>query len=302
MRTLSIAVLSVPAFIAAVPASAQGMGGGYQGGLIPAPGPAPRYNPPPTVSSNPPYYNARQQRASRDRPRRDRWGGMRGGRWQGGWDAPGGWGAYRRPSRGWTLPGYWMSSNFHLPDYYDFGLSAPPSGYFWVRYYDDAVLVDSYGRVRDSVSGIAWASAAASAGADYGDGYGYASGSASASASAITGVDPNPGYYQGHDGDAYGASYQYPGGYAPPAVVAPPAVQHCPQACTHYGQQGYGYYYGGPVTTTVVVQYGQAATTTTTTEEVVYEDAYEDVVVETYAAPDKRVRRRYRTPGKLRPR
>lgn len=85
-----------------------------------------------------------------------RWGNRIGGRWYGGVQAPGGWNAYRRLSRGWQLPGYWYAPSFFIGDYASYGLGAPPYGYNWSRYYDDAVLIDAHGRVYDSVSGVDW--------------------------------------------------------------------------------------------------------------------------------------------------
>ncbi|URW76118.1 RcnB family protein [Sphingomonas donggukensis] len=85
-----------------------------------------------------------------------RWGQSIGGRWHGGVRAPGGWAAYRRPARGWVLPGYWFAPSFYVNDYAAYGLGAPPYGYTWTRYYDDAVLVDGRGRVYDSVTGLDW--------------------------------------------------------------------------------------------------------------------------------------------------
>ena len=85
-----------------------------------------------------------------------RWGNRIGGRWHGGVQAPGGWAAYRQPYRGWSLPSYWFAPSFYMNDYAVYGLGAPPAGYTWTRYYDDAVLVDGRGRVYDSVGGLNW--------------------------------------------------------------------------------------------------------------------------------------------------
>lgn len=227
----------------------------------------------------------------------DRWGGNVGGRWWGGSQAPGGWGGYTRPRRGRTLPPYWMQSNFQIPDYLSFGLAAPPYGYFWVRYYDDAVLVDAQGGIHNSVSGIAWGS---SAGAYAGGGYASSSASAYASGGQMTVIDPNQGYYAPPQG-----------GYAPPVAYGPPAVQvqGCPQVCpppvvyqgggyqqggAYYG--GGGYYAGGSTTTTVVIQSPPVVTTTIIEEEIVTEE----VVTTTYVAP-RRVVRRAPPPRKYRP-
>lgn len=306
MRSVLKSAIMASACLAAAPAVAQVTSPGpvyYNQSGIPAPGfpqarvspNPPHYNAPPRVSPNPPYRGAPRMDRHRNS---NRWGGNINGRWHGGSQAPGGWGAYRRPSRGYQLDNYWMSPGFQIPDYYSYGLSAPPNGYFWVRYYDDAVMVDSYGRVRDSVSGIAWASAeagagyaAASAAASAGGGYGYGQ------RGHIQPVDPNGAYYEddyGYGDQSYGTSYgddiRYPepqGGYAPPVVMGPPAVQMaCPSHCQQsygYGQQGYsggsyyggGYYGGGATTTTVTIQYAPVTTTTTTTieEEVIEESS-----------------------------
>ena len=85
-----------------------------------------------------------------------RWGGQHQGRWVGGWRAPGGWGAYRRPVYGYVLPRYWISPGFYIANYATYGLPRPAYGYGWSRYYDDAVMTDAYGRVYDTRSGIAW--------------------------------------------------------------------------------------------------------------------------------------------------
>lgn len=318
MRIPNKAALLVPAMLAAAPAAAQVTSPGPAfHNTIPAPprmrtggpliAPAPRGMPnrphfrgpmPPRMSHNSPHFSG---------PRRGgggRWGGSINGRWHGGVNAPGGWSSYRRPSRGWTLPPYWMGSSFHIPDYGSFGLGAPPYGYFWVRYYDDAVMVDSYGRVRDSVSGIGWdADADAYAGGGYGYGYAGAAASASASAGAITPVDPDEYYDDDYyeDQGGYGAQYGMSGGYAPPVAGGPPVVHYpsCPQTCpgqAHGG--GYGYYYGGPVTTTIVIQQAPAIVTTTTTiEEEVIE---ETVVYGRNYAPTKRVIRKGPTKAKRR--
>ena len=97
--------------------------------------------------------------------RTSRWGSKIGGRWWGGANAPGGWAGYRRPHRGWAVPGYWNAPRFYVGDWSNYGLAQPPVGYNWARYYDDAVLIDSRGSVYDTASDIDW---------DRADGGGYA--------------------------------------------------------------------------------------------------------------------------------
>lgn len=85
-----------------------------------------------------------------------RWGHRMNGRWFVGWQAPGGWGGYRIPYRGFTLPAYWINPSYRISNFSLYGLYAPQTGYGWTRYYDDAVLSDSRGYVQDYRSNIPW--------------------------------------------------------------------------------------------------------------------------------------------------
>ena len=85
-----------------------------------------------------------------------RWGHRMGGRWFAGFQAPGGWGGYRAPFRGFTLPTYWIQPSYRINNFPSYGLYAPQTGYGWTRYYDDAVLSDSRGYVQDYRSNIPW--------------------------------------------------------------------------------------------------------------------------------------------------
>lgn len=84
------------------------------------------------------------------------WGARRGGRWIGGWNAPGGWNAYRRPVRGFVLPRYWIAPSFRISNYSQYGFARPHNGMAWSRYYDDAVLIDGRGHVYDQVHDVQW--------------------------------------------------------------------------------------------------------------------------------------------------
>jgi hypothetical protein len=99
------------------------------------------------------------------------WGGKHQGRWVGGWRAPGGWGAYRRPYVGYVLPRYWINPTWYIGNYGSYGFAQPSYGYGWSRYYDDAVMTDRYGRVQDYVQGVNWGDDY-----DYGQGYGAGQG------------------------------------------------------------------------------------------------------------------------------
>ena len=105
-----------------------------------------------------------------------RWATKRDGRWMGGWNAPGGWTAYRAPARGFMLPGYWVNPAFYIGNYGLYGFSTPQPGYGWSRYYDDAVLTDRDGRVYDTVRGVNWDrydDHDVAYAEDYSDSYGY---------------------------------------------------------------------------------------------------------------------------------
>jgi Nickel/cobalt transporter regulator len=85
-----------------------------------------------------------------------RWGHRMNGRWFAGHHAPGGWGGYRAPFPGFSLPTYWVSPSYRIVNYPLYGLYAPQTGYGWSRYYDDAVLMDQRGYVQDYRSNIPW--------------------------------------------------------------------------------------------------------------------------------------------------
>ncbi|MGN6517772.1 MAG: RcnB family protein [Rhizomicrobium sp.] len=65
-------------------------------------------------------------------------------RWRGrSWHWPSGH-SYRRWTFGMTLPSIFWANNYWIDDYYDYGLGAPPPGTVWVRYGNDAILIDRY--------------------------------------------------------------------------------------------------------------------------------------------------------------
>lgn len=234
-----------------------------------------------------------------------RWGTPVNGRWNAGYRAPGGWNAYRRLDRGATLPGYWRGRDFRVPDYLSFGLSAPPRGYYWTRYYDDALLVDDGGRVWDSVGGIGWGADADAYAED-----GYAESYAIAGAGyPPPSIGADAGAYR-DEAPAYSAPIPYPGqpypdGYAQPIAPPPPPVQvqtyqgGAYQGGAFYGGNAYqgatyqgGTYYAAGGTTTVVITPAPIVTTTVIEEQVVEERVVKTSYVR--AAPRKRVVRKWR--------
>jgi len=59
----------------------------------------------------------------------------------GGYERPHGWYEHRW-SYGEFLPALFWTQNYWLADYYDYGLADPPPGFVWVRYGNDALLID----------------------------------------------------------------------------------------------------------------------------------------------------------------
>ena len=69
---------------------------------------------------------------------------------------PFGWG-YQRYSIGWRLWPSYYGSNFWINDPWQYRLPYAPPGYQWVRYYDDALLVDTWnGQVVDVIYSFFW--------------------------------------------------------------------------------------------------------------------------------------------------
>jgi len=69
---------------------------------------------------------------------------------------PFGWG-YRPYSIGWRLWPSYYRSRYWLHDPWMYRLPVPPPGYRWIRYYDDALLVDTWdGRVVDVIRNFFW--------------------------------------------------------------------------------------------------------------------------------------------------
>jgi len=199
---------------------------------------------------------------------RSRWGGRIGGFWWAGVQAPGGWNSYVRVKRGKRLPSYWVSPTYVINDWQMYGLGAPPSGYYWTRYYNDAVLIDRDGQVYDSIGSVDWDR--------------YQGGSAY--------DDDDPGFSDGRDyppggypeprgpGPNYGAPYPTPG-YGGSSTST--------QTYTYTTGGGYGYnggppprigygesYYVTPGSVVTVTMPGAVTTTTTTTTEYIYERRY----------------------------
>jgi Ni/Co efflux regulator RcnB len=146
---------------------------------------------------------------------------------------------YRRIDRGVALPQYWWGPRFHVRNWGMYGLPQPMHGGRWVRYYDDALLVDSYGRVHDGRWGMQWD--------EYGDRWDYDDrGIPVYGEHGDYREERYSDWAEGPHGPAYGYGHHQQG----------------------YGYPGYGY--GGGMVVT--------ETTVTTSPTVIRETVYEDVV------------------------
>lgn len=213
------------------------------------------------------------------------WGPRYNGRWYAGWYAPGGWTAYRRPVVGYVLPRYWISPAYYIANYGAYGLPVPASGYGWSRYYDDAVMTDRDGRIRDYRGDVAWHDQEGDAppppGLRYDD-----------EVTAQDGPPPPPQGYEGrwngtwhdkdgktysgdHEGRFEGHAHGGPGvDFDPPPYAAAPHAMHRAGApgeplVTTTQAPGFvagGYYYPGATTTTVVIQPAVTTVQTTVTQ------------------------------------
>jgi Ni/Co efflux regulator RcnB len=63
---------------------------------------------------------------------------------------------HSRLRRGGFINSFWFAPQFFIGDWQSYGFYAPGADQRWVRYYDDAYLVDGDGRVVDSRYGVRW--------------------------------------------------------------------------------------------------------------------------------------------------
>jgi hypothetical protein len=156
MRMLSLTLLA--ASIAVLPAVASAQhgprggprpghswrGGGMTGGGVHAPGVVVRT---PHVRVGRPGVH----RPNMHRPNMHR----RGGHFRQWGPHPGRHFRHGRLRRGFTINSFWFSPQFHVQNWQVYGFSDPGEGR-WVRYYDDAYLIDHGGRVLDTRYGMDW--------------------------------------------------------------------------------------------------------------------------------------------------
>ena len=63
---------------------------------------------------------------------------------------------HHRLRRGGSIHTFWFAPQFHIGNWQAYGFYAPAEDQRWVRYYDDAYLIDGGGRVVDERYGVNW--------------------------------------------------------------------------------------------------------------------------------------------------
>jgi hypothetical protein len=63
---------------------------------------------------------------------------------------------HHRLQRGFFVHPFWFGPQFHVQNWQLYGFAPPPRHHRWVRFYDDAYLIDRDGRVRDHRYDFDW--------------------------------------------------------------------------------------------------------------------------------------------------
>jgi Ni/Co efflux regulator RcnB len=211
---------------------------------------------------------------------------------------------HRRLQRGFAIHPFWFGPQFHIQNWQMYGFAAPPRDHRWVRYYDDAYLIDGAGRVRDHRYGLDWDEYGERWEMDEGIPSYYGRGDYRPDEEDYEWAERHGGGADGGGWD-YGA-YNHGGGYGP----APGPMPACPmpQPCSgHGGSYGHGgaYGYGGGYGAGYGAGYGYSGygvaypiiiETTVVTGGTSYEEVIEEEVVEV-----QQRRRHYRPPPRRSP-
>jgi hypothetical protein len=63
---------------------------------------------------------------------------------------------FQHMRRGFIVPQFWWGPQFQINNWQMYGFGDPGPDGRWIRYYDDAYLIDRDGRIRDSREGLDW--------------------------------------------------------------------------------------------------------------------------------------------------
>jgi Ni/Co efflux regulator RcnB len=168
-----------------------------------------------------------------------------------------------RLQRGFIVPPVFFGQQFYVDNWQLYGFAPPPRNHRWVRYYDDAYLIDGGGRIVDTRYGLDWDrygerwNMVDGIPSYYGRGdfrpderdYAWVEGYRRDHGDDWDYADMGPGYGPG-PGPGPGPDFGPPPGYGPP-----PGPQGCgmPQPCGGY-MPAYGYGYGWGVVYPMVIE------------------------------------------------
>lgn len=187
-----------------------------------------------------------------------------------------------RLERGWTINPYWMAPQFTISNWQAYGFADPGMGRRWVRYYDDAYLIDSNGRVVDTRGGLDWD--------QYGEQWDMVNGIPAYRGSRAW--QPGAQDYAWYANNNAGAgAYQTVGYQAASTVTVPPVQMVAPPAGYSQVYSGYGQY-GYPVVIYQIYTGGAAASAAA---------AYSEEIIEEYVEQAQTVRRPARRRAVRRP-
>ena len=159
---------------------------------------------------------------------------------------------------GFVVPPFWFGPQFQVNNWQMYGFAPPPPRHRWVRYYDDAYLIDDGGRIRDARRGLDWDRYGERWDMEEGIPHYYGRGDFRPGPDDYAWVERNRGRFDDEDdydyadygpddGPGYGPNGPPPGyGGPPPGYDRAPGCHPGPQPCggAAYGGYGYGYGYG----------------------------------------------------------
>ena len=174
---------------------------------------------------------------------------------------------------GFVVPPFWFGPQFHVNNWQMYGFTPPPPRHRWVRYYDDAYLIDDDGRIRDARRGLDWDRYGERWDMEEGIPHYYGRGDFRPGPDDYAWVERHRGRFDDDyedyadnadygpddgpdDGPGYGPHGSPPGyGGPPPGYGGPPPGCHPgPQPCGGAGYGGYGYGYGGVLAYPIVIE------------------------------------------------
>lgn len=189
---------------------------------------------------------------------------------------------------GFVVPPMWFGPQFTVGNWQTYGFPAPARDQRWVRYYDDAYLVDRDGRIQDARRGLDWDRYGERWDTSGGIPHYYGSGDFHPGAEDYAWVERNHGGYQQAQVGPYPVPGYGPPGAQPAGMMPAPGCHSGSQPCGggYYGGYGYGY---GVVAYPIVIETTVVGGGCGCSCECGYEEVVEETVE--YSRPVHRPRR-----------